>query len=184
MILLQSFGLLGGGLGNVLAQWEQLGVFTYVLPFLLMFAIIFGVLSKVNVFGDNKAINAVIAVSVSLMALQFNFVSTFFATIFPRLGMWLSVVLIILILVGLFNKEGKWPGVLMVIISLIIVVIILVQTFGTDFAYPSFWWQQYGGTFVIIVFILVAVMWVWSSSKPSSKTKIKDFVDKVFDPWD
>lgn len=68
----------GGTIGNLIASWEQAGVFAYLLPFLLMFAIIFGILSKMQIFGDNKAISAIIALVVGFMALQFNIVSTFF----------------------------------------------------------------------------------------------------------
>ena len=94
VIFLQSFGFSGGSFGNVLSQWEQLGVFTYVLPFLLIFALIFGILQKVKIFQESKGINAVIAVSTALMALQFNFVPLFFSDIFPQLGIGLSIVLI------------------------------------------------------------------------------------------
>src|SRR3989338_4351196 len=99
VIFLQSFGFFGGSFGNVLSQWEQLGVFSYVLPFLLIFALIFGILQKVNIFGgaqgqSNKGINGVIAVSTALMALQFNFVPLFFRDIFPKLGVGLTVILI------------------------------------------------------------------------------------------
>ena len=48
----------GGAIGNMLFQWEQAGVFSYVLPFLLIFAVVFGILSKTGVFKE-KGINIV-----------------------------------------------------------------------------------------------------------------------------
>ena len=109
--MLASYGFFQGGtIGNLLAQWEQAGVFSYILPFLLIFALVFGILSKTKIFTE-KSVNAVIALAVSLMSLQFPIVSQFFAEIFPRLGIGLSIILLLLILTGLFidpTKKGIW----------------------------------------------------------------------------
>ena len=111
MFLASFGGFYGGTFGNLLAQWEQLGVFSYVLPFLLIFALIFGILQRVDVFKGNKGINAIIALSVSLMSLQFNLVPIFQAEIFPKLGVGLSVILAVIILKGLFlEPKYTWNG--------------------------------------------------------------------------
>ena len=93
-----TYGYYGGAIGDVLNQWEQAGFFSYVLPFLLIFALVFGILSSIQVFKENRAIDAIIALVVGLMALQFEMVPIFFAQVFPRLGVALSVILVILIL--------------------------------------------------------------------------------------
>ena len=49
-VFLQSFGFFGGGFGNLLSQLEQLGFFSYVLPFLLIFALVFGIGVGVSMF--------------------------------------------------------------------------------------------------------------------------------------
>ena len=50
--VLASYGFFGGGtIGNLFAQWEAEGVFAYVLPFLLIFAIVYGLLMKMNIFA-------------------------------------------------------------------------------------------------------------------------------------
>jgi hypothetical protein len=103
--LYSSGAFYGGSFGNLLAQWEQMGVFTYLLPFLLLFAFIFGI--TMNLFKDNKMISAIIAVSVALMALQFGVVSVFFSDIFPRLGVALAIILCFVILIGLFGDKNN-----------------------------------------------------------------------------
>lgn len=154
MILLQTFGFFGGGdIGNLLVQWEQLGVFSYMLPFLIIFALIFGILSKVDFFG-NKAVNAVIALSVALMALQFGFVSIFFSDIFPRLGIGLAVILVALILLGLFTDSNQ--TFLMMIIGAVVLIVVLWNSFdslgGSSFGY---WLSQNIGTVIILGIILI-----------------------------
>ncbi|MEK6827230.1 MAG: hypothetical protein AABX99_01980 [Nanoarchaeota archaeon] len=96
MIFLQSASAFPSGvLGDLLAKWEQAGFFSYLLPFLLIFALIFGILLKLNIFKDNKMVNGIIALSVSLMSLQFGFVPDFFSQIFPRVGVGLAIILAI-----------------------------------------------------------------------------------------
>lgn len=102
-------GFYGGDFGTLLLQWEQMGVFSFILPFLLIFSLIYGVLSKMNLFGDptNKSINAIISLSVALMSLQFGVVSVFFSNILPLLGVALGGVLVFLILIGLFGNPNS-----------------------------------------------------------------------------
>jgi len=64
----------GGSIQSILQQWEQIGVFAYLLPFLMIFALIFVILNSIKIFKDNRGVNAVIAIAVGLMALQFQFV--------------------------------------------------------------------------------------------------------------
>ena len=49
---------------SLLMQWETAGIFDYVLPFLLIFAIIFGILSATKISGSNKGVHLIIALSI------------------------------------------------------------------------------------------------------------------------
>src|SRR3990167_1301871 len=148
-IFLASFGgYYGGTFGNLLAQWEQLGIFSYVLPFLLIFALIFGLLQRMKVFGENsKAINAVIALSVGLMSLQFGFVPMFFSDIFPKLGVGLSVILTGIILTGLFtDSKLAWVG---MVLGGVVFFIVIGSSFEFGYTPLWFWVQQNMATLII-----------------------------------
>ena len=99
-------------LTDILNYLADFGVFAYLLPFLLIFAVIFGILEKANILGTNRGVHATIALAVGLLALQFDYVSSFFASIFPYAGIGIAVVLVALILMGLISgdddKIGKW----------------------------------------------------------------------------
>src|SRR3989344_6948036 len=91
---------------EILNIWNDLGVFSYVIPFLLIFAIIYAILEKSKILGDeNKGILAIVSVAVGLLALQFDFVSEFYAVIFPRFGIGLSIFLVLLVIVGFFHPS-------------------------------------------------------------------------------
>ncbi|MBT4376793.1 hypothetical protein HOD29_05450 [archaeon] len=165
-LFLASYSNLGGGaIGNILFQWEQAGVFSYLLPFLIIFALVFGVLSKLKLFGENKGINAIISLAVGLMSLQFNFVSVFFSEIFPRMGMALSVILVLLVLAGLFlnpKSKGLMNGI-MVVVLLIVVVVVLTSFNSISFftGFGSGGWFRYNWQIVIGILAFVgAIIWI------------------------
>ncbi len=130
-------------IANVLNYWEQAGFFSYLIPFLLIFALVFGLLIKIQIFKENRAVNAIIAFAVGLMALQFDFVPRFFSEIFPRLGVGLAIILILLILAGIFIDPDK-PGLMYFFLGLgvIIAIVIVVQTAGALGWTVGFWLQE------------------------------------------
>ncbi|MFA5071422.1 MAG: hypothetical protein WC511_03595 [Candidatus Pacearchaeota archaeon] len=172
MMFLQTGTLFSGGqIGQLLTDWEQAGVFAYMLPFLLIFALVFGLLSKINVFGGGqdankgKGINAIIAVAVALMALQFDVVSVFFAEIFPRMGVALSIILVLLVVAGLFiptNKENNW---FLMVLSIIVFIIIATVVFNSmdalgwlsNIPWLENIWNQYGSVIIFVVIIAVVI---------------------------
>jgi len=92
---------------TILNQWADFGIFAYALPFLMIFAMVFGILNKTSLLGDNKGVQATIALAMGLLALQFDYVTNFYATIFPYAGIGISVLLVALILMGLIYDSGN-----------------------------------------------------------------------------
>jgi hypothetical protein len=196
LITFASFGYFGGGaLGDLFAQWESQGVFTIMLPFLLIFALVFGLLMRLNIFAtkhgnevnQNKGINAIIALAVALMALQFNVVSLFFAEIFPRMGIALSIILIILILGGLFiptNKTNNWFMVLLIIIVFGIVLVVIytsMNAMGWGFFSGggfSYFWRQYGAL-IIFLAIVVAVVATTTVKPDKDRPRVSNVLSRL-----
>ena len=168
IIALASYGIVGGGsIGNFLYDLETMGVFSYVLPFLMIFAIIYAIMTKAGFLGDNKAVNFIISIAVALMALQFQFVSYFFSDIFPRLGVVLSLLLVGMILLGLFvdfNGNGaKWGfGIFAGLAGVVIIVQSFSNVFGWNgdlFGGSSWWWiQQYYSTIIVVLLVLGVII--------------------------
>lgn len=183
MMFLQAFSFAGGGIGQLLSQLEQLGFFAYALPFLIIFALIFGVLSRMNIFGTtSKVTNSIVALSVSLMALQFGFVSQFFSEIFPRMGAGLAVILLVLIVIGLVNPTKKWNKGLMMIMGLIILGVILYQTFGANYWYNvGYWWPENWLTFFVIAAVIITIGSIIANTPKDQPLNIPKAVRSMFD---
>jgi len=165
----QFGGFYGGDIGNLLAYWEQLGVFSYLLPFLLIFAVVFGILMKIKVLGENRALNGVIALVVGLLALQFELVPIFFSEIFPRVGVAISIILVLLILVGLFlDPNSKVINYGLLGVGGIIFLLVLINTAGYLGWYSAYWWYANWPSILLGV-VVIAIFFAIISSTGSKK---------------
>ena len=159
-----SYSTIGGGaIGNLLFKWEQAGVFSYVLPFLVIFALVFGILQKMTLFGkDSKGINAVISIAIGLMALQFNMVSIFFSEIFPRMGVALSVILILLVVSGLFlNTKNKGLMNTLMFFAIAVVLVVILSSFNAVGFFSGFgggYWWSYNWDSILGIAVVVGLI--------------------------
>ncbi len=167
---LQFRGFYGGTFGELLSYMEQAGFFAYVLPFLLIFALVFGILTRTQIFKNNKAINAVLAFVVGLLALQFDFVPIFFSEIFPRLGVGLAIILALLILAGLFfDPKNKLINYSLLAVGVIIFFVVLIQTAGWVGWTSGFFLYNSWPTIVMIIVVLAVVALVVNSLGPKKQ---------------
>jgi hypothetical protein len=163
----QFGGFYGGSVGNLLAYWEQAGVFSYVLPFLLIFAVVFGILMKIKILGDNKALNAVIALVIGLLSLQFELVPIFFSEIFPRVGVALSILLVLIVLLGLFfDPDNKYINYSLLGVGVIIFLTVLIKTSGYLGWYSGYWWYANWQGILGIIAVIVVFAIIVNSTGP------------------
>ena len=157
-LILASFSFEGGAIGDLLNAWQQAGFFSYLLPFLLIFALVFGILNQIQLFKENKAINAIIALVVGLISLQFPIVPQFFSVIFPKMAVGLAIILVVLIFVGMFIDPKK-GGIFYVLMGIgaVIVVIVLIQTAGELGWSSGQWWVDNWPMIAGAVFILAVI---------------------------
>jgi len=164
---------------DVLNTWNDLGVFSYVIPFLLIFAVVFAILKKTKILGDdNDGILAIISVALGLLALQFDMVSEFYAIIFPRFGVWLSIFLVAIIFIGFFmpnrkDDEGlvyKWIG----FVAAAAAILWSLDSWGqwTQFGFGS-WFNENFWAIVIVGVVLATVIGVTKSKDTSGKSRGK-----------
>lgn len=153
---------------DVLNIWNDLGVFSYVIPFLLIFAVIFAILEKTGILGDNRTIEAIVAVSIGLLSLQFDFVSEFFAIIFPRFGIGISIFIVLIIMIGFFftgdkKDEGKWIG----YVVGIGVVLWAITSWDQWYSYNGFggWFSENIWAIIVLSVLVTIIVAVTKNSK-------------------
>ncbi len=170
---------------SLFSAWQQFGLYSFVLPFLLIFAVIYGILGYMNIFKGHAGIHAVIAIVFGLLAVRFPFFTDFLEQISPRLGVGLVILLVLMILVGLFTPEGsiKTIGWIFISIAVIIGLVIFAQTsdvlgFSGGFSFGP---DMVAGLVMIglLIGVIVAVVTA-SSSKNTTATKVGDALKSMF----
>jgi len=162
----------GYGIGGVLSAWAEAGVFAYVLPFLMIFAVVYGILSKSGILGENKGVIATLSLTVGLLALQFQYVTNFFATIFPYTGMGIAVLLIAFIFMGLIGTSGKKQWIWFGLGGIIFLVVLMASIdsfsgwFGGGFAGYGYDWPAIAAA-LLVLGILGFI--VWGGGKAAGK---------------
>jgi hypothetical protein len=176
LIQLATWGFSSGGIGEFLNEMEQQGVFAYLLPFLLIFALVFGILSRMKLFQEKKSVNGIIAFVIGLMVLQFDFVPIFFSELFPRFGVALAILLVVLILAGLFmDPDDKGVMYVMFAVGVIIAIIVLINTAGGLGWSAGNWWYDNWKTVAWIAVLLAGIAIIVGGSNPS-KTPSKSLL--------
>lgn len=154
---------------SILLQWQSVGVFDYLLPFLLIFALVFGIMQKTHILGTKenpeKGINVLVGVVISLLSLQLDLVPRFFQEAFPRLGVGLVVLFCLMILMYMFIDDKSGPGLNygLLAVGFVIAIVIFSQSFEQFGWSGSFGYDQYVGWIVGAVLLIGVIIAISSS---------------------
>ncbi|MBI4017300.1 MAG: hypothetical protein HY363_06435 [Candidatus Aenigmarchaeota archaeon] len=177
-------------LGNVILFFQQIGIYDVVLPFLLVFAIVFAILEKSMVFGKEpgtnnprKNLNAIVAFAVAFLVLASAQLVETITTVSSRMVVLMLLVVAFLMLAGMFFKDEEqfkkhlaenWNLFFMIIMFLGVVFVFIASIktkAGTTWLdelinYVSqFWTSTAVASIMLIIFIIAAVWFIQSPSK-------------------
>lgn len=154
--------------------------FQVILPFLLVFTLVFAVLDKSEVLGkDKRRINALVALIIGLIVVAFGRAVYIINNMIPFLAVSLVIILVFMILVGALYEQGsfklsdnvKW--ILMIVIAIAVIIASLYFTGAWDYLYS---YVMSGGSasttvanILFIVLIVVAVAFVFWGAKSGDK---------------
>jgi len=164
-------------IATILSFWEQIGVFDYLLPFLLIFGVVYGILEASRIISGNKGVNVVIAAVVGLLTLRVGYVQRFFIEAFPRLGVGIAILIILLVLTGLFIGPGKNMKVMFwifIAIGLVIGVVVIAGSFDSFGWGGGYNWFESEAVYwilsaALLVGLIVAIVVGKTESKPWQK---------------
>ena len=107
---------------------QDIGVFEFVLPFLLIFSIVFAALEKTKILGDDKTnINAVVSLVIGLILIVQQSIVEIINIFLPRVSLILVVVLMGLLLISvLAGSEFKGLQKSMLGLGMVAVVIAVI----------------------------------------------------------
>ncbi len=145
---------------QMMMQWQAIGVFDFILPFIIIFTLIYAVLGKLKIFENKTGAKVVIALAIAMMAIVEPTVGQFMQQLFANTGIALAILIGVAILMLLFLEESniKWLGTAMAFF-LLLWWLGRMKTFAYFFQAREFW-ALYGGiiTFIAITIILVIIV--------------------------
>ena len=178
---------------DILAQLQSLGLYEIVLPFLLIFTIVFAILEKTQIFGKDKTkINMVISLILGLLIVnQFEIVDKL-NLFLPKISLFIVVAVMFLVLLGVFGAKTSegFSGILLgiaAIVSLVVIYWALTPYIGLDFYGPSWresWVYNNSGALSFLIIIGIIIWAVVSPPKTGASgdsifKKIGDEVDRA-----
>ncbi len=158
-------------LTTVVGQLNQVGFYSFALPFLLVFALVYGLLGKVNLFenNDSKKINSIIALCIAFFVVNYTpFATTlqdFFTNLFGSMSLVISGMLVFVLFLGVFgikpidtNSDSK--------MKYIAIFIILLITYGifTGSVGESFSISNTTVTTLFVLGFIIFVVWFVTKS--------------------
>lgn len=184
------------GFMEIIAAWKEYGIFEFYLPFVLMFAIFYGLLSKSKLFGEAKEkrvrnINIFVSIVAALFVMVYTpagiSLTEFFGTFFTQTMVALTtilcfaLILFMLLPVGsiedMFKEPGKYMKYIIPIAALIMIFVFVsaggLELFGIYIGKPGMPGLpeiEISTEDIVLVFlILVFVLVIWFISRDGGK---------------
>ena len=176
------------GYQDIIYQLENLGLFDFILPFLLIFAVVFGVLSATKIFGENRGVHIMIALVIGLLAIRFPIYTDFLKIITPKLGIGLVILLALIILTGLFTPKAARGIILWILMAVgfIVFLVIIVQTYSAfTYGYGLDYFSSNLIGYVILIALLIGVIVAVAASggrKREGAAAIGEAAKHIFGP--
>src|SRR3989344_880168 len=179
-----------GELGQLIAWLQYSGVMDIILPFLLVFTIIFAVFERVKLFGtDKKNVNVGLALIIAILTIVPSMTGVYsyqydpvriINTLVPSAAVLGVVIILVLFLIGMFGKDfigGGPPTWLVAIIFLILFYI---------FGITVNWWQPpsrassfLGGDLLTLVVVILVFGLIIAFITSDPKSKGEKVADKI-----
>ncbi|HII14968.1 MAG TPA: hypothetical protein HA362_01535 [Nanoarchaeota archaeon] len=168
---------------DLIKTLEQMGFYQVVLPFMLIFTIMFAILQKIKLFGDKtKNINVVIAVIIAFFVVRVPVIITTINEFLPKVSMLVLILLMFLLIIGIFGiGPTGWSGApfLLAMAGAVFGIVWAVSSSipGFSASLPS-WFRltSQDKAILLAVGIFVLLLWVFKEKKdnePSAYEKFK-----------
>lgn len=137
-----------------------------ILPFLLVFVVIFAILQKTKILGDGKKqIDALVALAVGLIVISFGYATGIIITLVPFLAVSAIVILVFMILYGMtFHGDKKFEvhkyvmAVIGGLVALGVIVVLLSATGGWIYLRDNFFYDADGTSSILVNAIFIVVI--------------------------
>ena len=173
---------------DIIYAMEDIGFFEIVLPFLLVFTIVFAILEKTKILGKEGTeprtnLNASLALIMSLLIFDQVEIVYKISLFIPKVALLAVVFLMTLFLFGILGgeREQGWSGGYLIFGGLFTMVMILWAFFTPEFVGDwydfSYWWRDNWAVILGIIFFLLVI---GNTFRSKAKSPVSNVVDYFF----
>ncbi len=148
------------------------------LPFLLVFTIIFAILQKTQILGkDKRQIDALVSLAIGLIVIAYGQATGIIVRLIPILAVTAVVILVFMLLYGMVFAEGKFDmnkylkGGIGIAVGIVVIVSVLILTGGLNYIIDFYYRTEGTGLLANIVFIAIAAAAVIAVAAGGKKEK-------------
>ena len=145
---------------QVMQQWEQFGVFTVIFPLILVFAVVFAILEKVDLF-KNRGVHLLVALVIGFFTISNPYVSGFFMYFFSNLALGIIILIGLVILLGIALKpdDDTWTKIFTFAGGAIFLFVLIRSGALKILIGENFWyWFQVNSALVLIGIIVIVMI--------------------------
>ncbi len=144
---------------GIIQQWEAFGVFTVLLPLVLVFTIVFAILEKINLF-HNRGVNLLIALVIGFFTVSNPYVGAFFMNFFANIGIGIAIIIGLVVLLGVSLKPDtdSWRWIFSIFGGVIFLVVLARSGVFETVVGNNFWYWFQANSAIVIIFIFVGLM--------------------------
>lgn len=177
---------------------ENMGFTDLLLPFALIFTLVFAILQKSKVLGEkSKNFNAIISMVMALLVVIPHITGSYppgadvvniINSALPNVSLVIVGIIMFLILIGIMGGKASWvggkAGGFMALIAIALVVLIFGNAAGWWTRYP--WWLRWiqdpdTQAIIIVLVIFGAVIWFVTKDDEDKKSKDESFIKGLGD---
>lgn len=173
-------------LQNALNDLRQFGVFDVLVPFILVFVIMYATLHKTKILGDkNKNFNIALSLVIALIFITVTPVVEIVNTAIPHVAVVAVAIVMLLILIGLFGHEVTLAGGSLAGWAAAIAIVTVVYIFGDaagwwDYGWPNFLsFMNDAQTQATVIVLLVFGLVIWFITREDKDEKKEGFFEKL-----
>jgi hypothetical protein len=158
---------------SVFMQLQTMGVFEYLLPFLLIFTVVFAILEKLNILGrDKKNLNLMLALILALLVVVQPEIVYLINSFLPKVSLFILVILMFLIVAGMFGANTEsWTGIPFLIAIVVCILAIIWALSGGSYLGLPYWLkpsEQDKAWIILIATVVMVVAYIGGGKKPDS----------------
>ena len=162
-------------------------LFNIILPFVLIFTIVFAVLQSTKVLGGKKNIDTIISLVFGFFLIRNQDIVKTINNFLPNISLLIVVILMILLVIGIFAGSYEWSqGMkgLAAVLAVIVVLWIFGASYWSRFGIPNIFSGLGSETQGILVFLAILVIIIFFATREEKGKgvgeRLEDFGKAIF----